>query len=101
MCNVRRSPFAVRRGGSSASGQRPTANLFLLAVLLALAVAWVVQPDLLVRLSVVPRFLAAVAVAFVPIFLANLVFAKRFRDVVLTPLFRARSACVIAAPSGA
>jgi len=37
VCNVRRSPFAVRRGGSSASGQRPTANLFLLAVLLALA----------------------------------------------------------------
>ena len=51
------------------------------ALLLALAVAWVVQPDLLLRLSVVPRFLVAVAVAFVPIFLANLIFAKRFRDV--------------------
>src|SRR5437899_1552733 len=50
-------------------------------LLLALAVAWVIQPDLLLRLSVVPRFLVAVVVAFVPVFLANLVFAKRFRDV--------------------
>lgn len=50
-------------------------------LLLALAVAWIVQPDLLLRLGVVPRFLVAAAVAFVPVFLANLVFAKRFRDV--------------------
>jgi hypothetical protein len=51
------------------------------ALLLALVLAWVVQPDLLLRLSVLPRFLVATAVAFVPVFLANLVFAKRFRDV--------------------
>ena len=53
-------------------------------LLLALAAAWVVQPDLLLRLSVVPRFLVATAVAFVPVFLANLVFAKRFRDVAVS-----------------
>jgi phosphoglycerol transferase MdoB-like AlkP superfamily enzyme len=29
----------------------------------------------------VPRFLAATAIAFAPIFLANLVFAQRFREV--------------------
>ena len=51
------------------------------ALLLALVLAWIVQPDLLLRLSVLPRFLVATAVAFVPVFLANLVFAKRFRDV--------------------
>ena len=51
------------------------------ALLLALAVAWLVPPDALLRLSLVPRFLVATAVAFVPVFLANLVFAKRFRDV--------------------
>jgi hypothetical protein len=51
------------------------------ALLLAVAIAWVVQPDLLLPLSVVPRFLVATAVAFVPVFLANLVFARRFRDV--------------------
>jgi hypothetical protein len=56
------------------------------ALLLALAVAWVVQPDQLLRLSPVPRFLVAVAIAFVPIFLANLVFAKRFRDVAASSL---------------
>jgi hypothetical protein len=56
------------------------------ALLLALAVAWVVEPDQLLRLSVVPRFLVAVAIAFVPIFLANLVFAKRFRDVAASNL---------------
>jgi Spermine/spermidine synthase domain len=53
-------------------------------LLLALAVAWVVQPDLLLQLSIVPRFLVATAVAFVPVFLANLVFAKRFRDVAVS-----------------
>jgi hypothetical protein len=56
------------------------------ALLLALGVAWVVQPDLLLPLNIVPRFLVAVAVAFVPIFLANLVFAKRFRDVAASNL---------------
>jgi hypothetical protein len=58
----------------------PSWRLYAL-LLVALAVAWVVQPDLLLRLGIVPRFLVATAVAFVPVFLANLVFAKRFRDV--------------------
>jgi hypothetical protein len=56
------------------------------ALILGLAVAWVVQPDLLLRLSVVPRFVVAVVVAFVPIFLANLIFAKRFRDIAASNL---------------
>ena len=56
------------------------------ALILALALAWVVQPDLLLGLSVVPRFLVAVAIAFVPIFLANLIFANRFRDVAASNL---------------
>ena len=50
-------------------------------LLVALAVAWIVQPELLLGLNIVPRFLVAVTVAFVPVFLANLVFAQRFRDV--------------------
>jgi hypothetical protein len=58
----------------------PSWRLYAL-LLVALAVAWVVQPDLLLRLGIVPRFLVATTVAFVPVFLANLVFAKRFRDV--------------------
>jgi len=63
----------------------PSWRLYV-ALLMALVVAWVVQPDLLLRLSVVPRFLVATGVAFVPVFLANLVFARRFRDVASSSL---------------
>jgi hypothetical protein len=50
-------------------------------LLAALIVAWAVPQDSLLSLSPVPRFFAAVAVAFAPIFVANLVFAKRFAAV--------------------
>jgi SAM-dependent methyltransferase len=46
----------------------------------ALAVAWLVPTDALLQFAVVPRFFLAVTLAFVPIFLANLIFAERFRD---------------------
>jgi SAM-dependent methyltransferase len=53
----------------------------LYAVLLAaLALAYVIPPDQLLGLDVVPRFLAAVSLAFFPIFTANLVFTQRFKD---------------------
>ncbi len=51
------------------------------ALLAALAVAWLVPPDLLLGLTVVPRFIVAIVVAFAPVFLANLLFASRFRAV--------------------
>jgi hypothetical protein len=55
---------------------------WLYALLLAaVALAWLVPPESLLRLSLLPRFLAATALAFVPIFIANLVFAQRFKDV--------------------
>jgi hypothetical protein len=41
----------------------------------------VVPQDSLLSLSPVPRFFAAVAIAFMPIYLANLVFAQRFATV--------------------
>jgi hypothetical protein len=47
----------------------------------ALALAWVVPPDALLGLDFVPRFGAAVGLGFAPVFLANLIFADRFRDV--------------------
>ena len=56
------------------------------ALLGALAVAWLVQPHLLLSLSVVPRFSVAIVLAFAPVFLANLVFASRFRDVAASNL---------------
>ena len=50
-------------------------------LLAALAIAWSVPTSWLLGLSVVPRFVVAIAIAFSPIFLANLIFADRFRDV--------------------
>ncbi len=51
------------------------------ALLASLIVAWAVPNTALLSLSPVPRFFAAVAIAFTPIFVANMVFAQRFRDV--------------------
>lgn len=54
----------------------------LYAVLLAsLVVAFAVPQHALLNLPAVPRFLAATVLAFTPVFIANLVFAQRFRDV--------------------
>jgi SAM-dependent methyltransferase len=47
----------------------------------SLFVAWIVPVHSLLSLDVVARFLAATALAFAPVFLANLIFAERFRDV--------------------
>jgi hypothetical protein len=55
--------------------------LLYAALLAALIVAWAIPPSSLLSLSPVPRFVVAVIVAFTPIFLANMVFAQRFRDV--------------------
>jgi SAM-dependent methyltransferase len=53
----------------------------LYVVLLAgLALAWAVPPAALLELDFVPRFVAAVTLAFLPIFTANLVFAQRFKS---------------------
>jgi hypothetical protein len=58
----------------------PRPGYLYLALLAALAVTWAVPPAALLDLSVPLRFLAATVVAFTPIFLANLVFAQRFKD---------------------
>jgi len=50
---------------------------FLLA---SVALAWLVPGSALLEFAPVPRFFAAVVLAFLPIFTANLVFAQRFRD---------------------
>ena len=48
------------------------------ALAASLAVAFVVQPEWLLALPFVPRLLVAVPLAFAPIYLANIAFAKRF-----------------------
>jgi hypothetical protein len=54
--------------------------LLYAGLLAALAVAWAVPPSSLLSLSPLLRFAAAVIIAFMPIFLANMVFAQRFRE---------------------
>jgi spermidine synthase len=47
----------------------------------ALGMAWLIPQESLLNLSPVPRFLAGVTIAFLPVFLANLIFAVRFKGV--------------------
>jgi hypothetical protein len=47
---------------------------------LGLLLAGLVPAESLLEMSVVPRFVVATALAFFPVFVANLVFAERFRD---------------------
>jgi hypothetical protein len=51
------------------------------ALLVTLAVSYVVPQGSLLSLPFVLRFVAATALAFAPVFLANLVFAQRFKSV--------------------
>jgi len=61
---------------------RPSNPSFLYgALLIAVAIAWLVPVEFLLSLDPGPRFVLAVLVAFTPIFIANLVFADRFRNV--------------------
>ena len=55
-------------------------ELLYLALAGSLVVAFLLPPSALLELALAPRFLAAVLVAFTPIFIANLVFTQRFKD---------------------
>ena len=45
----------------------------------SLALAYFVQPDWLLTLPFMPRLFVAILLAFLPIYLANVAFSKRFR----------------------
>jgi hypothetical protein len=57
----------------------PRPHVLLAALVASLALAWAVPAESLLALSPLPRFLAATAIAFLPIFFANLIFSQRFR----------------------
>jgi SAM-dependent methyltransferase len=59
---------------------RHPARLYL-PLFATVVLAWAVPPESLLGLDFIPRFAAAVALGFGPVFIANLVFADRFRDV--------------------
>jgi hypothetical protein len=58
----------------------PPLPVVFAGILAALALAWAVRPEYLLGLPFVPRLLCATLLAFLPIFLANVAFAKRFAD---------------------
>ena len=59
----------------------PSPSVMYGVLLACLVVAWLVPPAELLGLPVGARFLASTALAFAPVFVANLIFAQRFRSV--------------------
>ena len=59
----------------------PRPAVLYAALIASLVLTWVVPQASLVGLPIVARFVAGSALAFAPIFLANLIFAQRFADV--------------------
>jgi hypothetical protein len=57
----------------------PRRRWLYLALTVSLALAWVVPQESILELAPVPRFICGAALAFAPIFCANLIFAERFR----------------------
>jgi len=54
------------------------------ALIASLLVTWLIPQEDLVSLPIAARFLAGGALAFAPVFIANLIFAQRFSDVETT-----------------
>jgi hypothetical protein len=55
-------------------------EVLFIALFAALSLAWAIPPQALLGFDAPLRFVLAVALAFAPIVLANLIFAQRFRD---------------------
>jgi SAM-dependent methyltransferase len=58
----------------------PPLPIVFAGIAASLAIAWLVRPEWLLPLSFWPRLIAAILLAFLPIFLANIAFAKRFQE---------------------
>ncbi|TIX52147.1 spermidine synthase [Alteraurantiacibacter aquimixticola] len=58
----------------------PPLPVVFAAIAASLALAWVVPEEWLLSLPFVPRLIIATLLAFVPIYLANVAFSKRFRE---------------------
>ena len=56
----------------------PPLPVVFAGIAVSLALAWLIQPDLLLGLPFWPRLACATVLAFLPIYLANVAFAKRF-----------------------
>jgi hypothetical protein len=72
---------AQRRARFFAKRTQPNPRVLYGVLAVTIAIAFVVPESALLQLAVVPRFVVAVAIAFGPVFCANLVFAERFEMV--------------------
>lgn len=59
----------------------PQRNVLYVVLFVTIALAWAIGPEKLLALAFTWRLASATALAFGPVFLANLIFAQRFRDV--------------------
>jgi SAM-dependent methyltransferase len=57
----------------------PSLPVVYAGIAASLALAWVIRPEWLLPLPFAPRLLAATLLAFLPIYLANVAFSKRFQ----------------------
>jgi hypothetical protein len=64
----------------------PPPPVLYAALIASLVLTWLVPQQDLVSLPVAARFLAGAALAFAPVYLANLIFAQRFSDVETTAI---------------
>ena len=64
----------------------PPPWVLYLALIASLVLTWLVPQQDLVGLPIVARFVAGAALAFAPVYLANLIFAQRFSDVETTAI---------------
>ena len=58
----------------------PSLKLMYLLLALAIGVGWATPPELILGMPFLPRLLTACLVTYLPIFIANIVFAQRFRN---------------------
>lgn len=65
---------------TTARFKTPPLKWLYAAIAACLALAWVVPEEWLLAMPSVPRLVAATLLAFVPIYLANVAFSKRFRE---------------------
>jgi spermine/spermidine synthase len=64
----------------------PPPWVLYLALIASLVLTWLIPQQDLVSLPIVVRFVAGAALAFAPVYLANLIFAQRFSDVETTAI---------------
>ena len=65
---------------TTARCKTPPLKVIYVGIVAALALAWVVRPEWLLPLEFWPRLIVATLLAFLPIYLANVAFSKRFRE---------------------